>query len=204
MTLSEFRTLFREWLDRDDCTSAKATSFIAQAYARINRDLRRLAVSKVTATVTADPDDGAFKSLARPSGFLSMDYVLANGETLVTPTSMEALLALPAAVGTPSRYCEIDGVFQVRPWAATGLKFSYYGRATVPADGATDDLLTNHHTVVLWAALSYAGSFYAMDERTEWEGRYMQEKEALEIASLDLEASGPQAVQPPPGTEEYL
>ena len=203
MTLGEFRTLFLEWLDRSDCTTAKADTFIAQAYARINRDLRRLATSKVTVDATAD-EDGAFKSLARPAGFLSMDYVLANGETTVTPTTLDALLALPQAVGTPARYCEVDGVFQVRPWAEESLKFSYFSRATVPASGATDDLLTNHHTVVLWAALSYAGSFYAMDERPEWETRYQEEKLALMDASLDQEASGPQAVSPPPGTEVYL
>jgi hypothetical protein len=204
MTLAEFRTLFLEWLNRSDCTSAKADTFIAQAYGRINRDLRRLATSKVTVDAEADEDDGAFKALPRPAGFLSMDYVLANGEITVTPTTFDALLALPAAIGTPSRYCEIDGVFQVRPWAESSLRFSYFGRATVPASAATDDLLTNHHTVVLWAALSYAGSFYSMDERSEWEARYQEEKAALTDASLDQEASGPQAVSPPPGTEVYL
>ena len=209
MTLADIRTEFLDWLNRSDCTTARATTIIQRAQARIQREVR---VPAMESSISASADsNGNLSFITIPGDFLEAQRIIADGKALqmTTPehlldetnTSVPLLTGAstngsvpygtPLLQGGPEFAARVQGQYNLWPYPQSYATLYYYGSfGALVADTDTNTLLTFSPDVLRYAALSYAGDFFRMDERSDWETRYQAEKEALRLLGQDADMGG--------------
>jgi hypothetical protein len=203
MNLGDYRTLFQGWLNRSDCPNSLADTFMARAIARIQREVR---IPAMEASYTpALGADGTWATVGLPDDYIAMKDVVGDN-ILVYPVTLDRLLLQPLQPGRPQFYTRVMGTLQFRPWPTQSLTIYYYGQfGSLVADTDTNALLSAAPEVLLWAQLAYAGDFFKMDEKAQWEAQYEGERDALVQQGLDADFfNSPQGVQPIEGVEFYL
>jgi hypothetical protein len=202
MNLGDYRTLFQGWLNRSDCPNSLADTFMNRAIARIQREVR---IPAMEASYTPAQTNGTWATVGLPDDFIAMKDVVADCQ-LVYPVTLDRLLLQPNQPGCPRFYTRVLGTLQFRPWPVNSLTIYYYGQfGALVNDTDTNALLSAAPEVLLWAHLAYAGDFFKMDEKAQWEQQYEGERDALVQQGHDADFfNSPQGVQPIEGVEFYL
>lgn len=190
MNHAQLKTAIAGWIQRSDLSDSIGT-FIELAEARISRDLRLRAQVTIT-TLTADSG-----SAPLPADFLEFKaLVYADDATPLRVGTLEQVFNDRARIdGYRPKFCMVTGsAIQFGPAADSSytLNAAYYAKfAPLSGDTDTNWLLTNHPGLYLWAALAEAAPWMQEDARiATWEGKYAQDKQALERADKAAEFSG--------------
>lgn len=220
MTQGDFRnTLFLPWLNRPDLIGPSgaamplATVIINRAIARIEREVR---LPCMESAIACAPDANGFLStIPIPADFLEAQRIEADGRPLQMITPEGFLLKVGASgasvvnnlgaysypnrmVGAPAQFfTRVQNNFLMTPYPQRYASLFYYAQfAPMTVDSDTNALLSMAPELAMWAALSYAGSFFRMDEMQEWEMRYQAERDAVKQQALDADnGGGPNIVQ---------
>lgn len=204
MTYGDLQTNFLNLLNRRDCSTSQAQTFLQMSIQRIQRELRCPAMEKIVlATIGA-----GYAGLTIPSDLLELIDLIpitANGGSGVTnqerlekcDISKANMLALNVAI--PEFYARDGGVWLLGPAPSVGdtIKIKYYAELA-PLVNSTD---TNIMSIIAWdlivyGALTYAGDFYTDKRTAGWEARFGQIKDDLQTQGDDDEESGAACVQP--------
>lgn len=201
MNKGQIRSHFLALLNRNDCSTDLANTFIDQGLARIQRTLRVPAMEKVqTYTVGA----AAPETLILPADFLQVKYLYV-GDTLLEYVDLGRFFRYSSAVGDPLVYTRVQGTLKVRltPVEGTEVVLVYYGELEDFAEDndetfisvAAPDLLMN-------AAMTFACDYFVDDRKQSFEGKYAEIMAELnEQAYLtEMESSG-MAIAAPTGAE---
>jgi hypothetical protein len=190
MNHAQLKAAIASWLKRSDLATSIPT-FIELAEARISRELRLR--SQVTFT-TLTANSG---SAPLPADFLEFKaLVYADDATPIQVGTLEQVFSDRARIsGYRPKFCMVTGdAIQFGPAADSSYSIAaaYYAKfAALSTDGDTNWLLTNHPGVYLWASLAEAAPWMLNDERLAvWEGKYAQDKQALETADRNAEFGG--------------
>lgn len=155
MNYGDLKTLILTNTHRADL-SAVVGGFVAQAEDMLARGLRPAEwVTRVTLD-ESDRDTGGIYDL--PADFLEARALSGTGTSgtyLLKPVSFAEFHAYPTS-GNPSVYTTYSRKIEIRATPSTDTEFTliYFARpAAFSADGDTSDLLTNHHTIYLYASM---------------------------------------------------
>jgi hypothetical protein len=197
---SDLQAQFQSLLNRRDCTSTQAATFLQQAITRIQRELRVPAMEKsVVATI-----DSTYNGLVIPSDLLELINIVPAS---VTPDLQERLskcdlteaLQASALPGKPRLYARQGGVWVLGPSPAAGaqIRIDYYAEVA-PLVNPTD---TNIFTLIagdliVYGALSYAADFYTDKRKATFEGTYGLILSDLQNMADEDEENGGASVQP--------
>ena len=196
MVFSDFQTIFTNWLNRSDLDAPTMNIIIDRAMARVNREARLTGMER-TYTPAADQPDGTWLNIAIPTDFIAMEYFMADGR-MIDPCTLGQVLRMPNVAGHPRGFARQGGYWLLKPRATHNVTVVYYGQfdpLVNPTD--TNSLLAAAPEVLLWAALSYAGDFFKMEETQTWEQRYQDELSKLQQQSQDADFfASPQGVVP--------
>jgi hypothetical protein len=190
MNYSQLKAAIASWAKRSDLT-AQIPTFVQLAEARIARELR-LRAQVVISTITASSG-----SAALPAGFLEFKaLVYADDSTPIRVGTLSQVFSDRARIaGYRPKFCMVTGdAIQFGPSADSTytLNAAYYQKFdALSADSDTNWLLTNHPGVYLWACLAESAPWMLNDERVAtWEGKYLNDKQALIAAEERAEFSG--------------
>lgn len=215
MNYGDLQTNFTNLLNRRDCTTAQAQSFLQQAIVRAQRELRVPALEK-TLLVTVGSN---WVGLPIPTDFLELIDIYDTSVNQIAQqrcekTDLTRAIELAANVGTPQVYCRQGGYWILGPAPTLGdvIQINYYGEvATVANPTDTNILLTIAWDLVMYGGLSLACDYFNDKRKGSqlapgpdgqprivdgFEGRYNQIKDQLQnMAEVD-DASGAVSVQP--------
>ena len=213
MVLSDLQTLFTDWLDRSDLSPTELSTFLNRGLARIHRECRLPCMEK---SVRAIPDlQGNLSSLGVPWDFLQAQRFEADGTFLQmvtpefllgqtgTPTTMPAFnntaayIVPSVLVGAPPQFvARVGGSFRFVPYPQSYAVLYYWGQfPSLRAPTDSNALLDVSPELWVFAALSYAGDMFRMDETEMWEQRYQEERDMLQQVGQDADTAGPMIVQ---------
>ena len=159
---TELQTAVADWLHRADL-SARATDFIQQGEAWLNRKLRTADMEERSSVLTMGTTD-RFDTL--PTRFLEMQSIYyTNDNEEITFVEPSALIRLIAATGKPAYFTIKDGLeWSCIPDTAYPYEIHYFKALDIASD-TTNWLLTNHPDIYLYAALSSAAIYIKDDNR---------------------------------------
>lgn len=158
-TYAELKDAVANWLDRSDLTS-RIPEFIAIGESYIAQDVRIRDMAKRVTTSTSS------QYTTLPSDLLEIDNIQLNTSEkkpldYLTPEQIDER-SMGSTTGEPIAYTIIGDQLQLAP-APDGsytVEIAYYGRYTAFSDDAdTNNLLTNHPQIYLYAALLSAEPF---------------------------------------------
>jgi len=186
-------------LNRRDCTTDQAKSFIQNALTRINRELRCPAMEK---TVVATIGSG-YTGLTIPSDFLELINLIPVSQTYdqrrLTKCDISLAKQLAINVGSPAKYCREGPQWIIGPAPAEGdqIQIDYYAEiGALTNDSDTNVISIIASDLIIYCALSYAADFFSDKRGDKWESRYQQIRNQLQIMADDDEESGAVQVQP--------
>lgn len=206
MTYSDLKSVIESYLHRDDLTSTIST-FVTLAQARINHDLNITALHKNTTLYVASgygevelPDDCL--SLMSVRMKYSSSYIGLEQRTLAQNAG--ELAGRDGAKGTPKYFSRYGTKLELTPTpdSDTTLVVFYKKRLTAfSADTDTNDILTNHPNIYIYAAMLEAEPFIVDDKRlVVWKDLYSEEVNKINEMEYDLEWSGaPLKISSPTG-----
>lgn len=202
MTLGEIKADFTALLNRRDNTTALTTSFINNALLRVQRTLRIPAMEKsIRATIGTLYSDG----LDVPGDLLQ--FIALTDETdpsnvfeLSRVSLAEALSILNTnATGTARVFARRGSKFIIAPAPNQGsvLRIDYYATfRAISADADTNVLTDVAPDVLVYGALSYAAAYFLDKRQADFEARFKQIMEDLDIQALRDELTGNAQVSP--------
>jgi len=199
MNYGELKTQFSAILNRRDCSTALAETFINQAMTRAQRDLRTPPQEKFKSYTVTDGWDGA----TVPDDYLKM-IVLSVDDTPVQYVPYEKFVSMGTLTGQPKYWSRFLSTFKLNPDAAIDnvVNLYYYGEySPLTSDADTNVLTESAADLIIYGALSYAADYFLDDRRDAFEARYMQIKDDLAWQAYD--ADGPGGVQPAYSLGEY-
>lgn len=176
MNYGELKNQFQELLNRSDCSDSLVVTFLRQGFSRLQRELRIPPMEREVNIVAESP----MESVQLPNDFLEMRDVLV-GDRPLEKLSLRQIVTKPTG-GFPSYYTRRGDHLVFRPYIPTGQKVDllYYGEfGPMEADTDVNELSLIAPDLCIYAALSYAGDFFDLDKRVEWEGRYEQIRDEL-------------------------
>lgn len=187
-TLQSFRSQLLDWLNRTDISVAQANTIIARAVSRCSRELRIPEMEKtLTLTVTRN-SDGTIPQVDRmtlPDDFIQVKHLTVDGYPC-KPVSYEKLTQLPMEPGRGSVFAREQGFFVFRPLIQKYVTMIYVAAfSQMNADTDTTSLLSISPECLMFAALSYAGDFFRMQDAATWEQRFQIEKATLNQLAQD-------------------
>lgn len=197
-TLGTFRDFMTDWLNRTDISTQQANMIIKRGLARCQRDLRLAQMERdLTVQATAGTP---IQSIPIPADFLIMRQVEADN-TSCQPVSYAHLLRLPKQPGRGAVFARNEGDILFRPYPQSYARLVYYAKfQPLNADTDSNELLALSPECLLFACLSYAANFFAMDQEANFEQRYQQEVTTLNNVNQEMDTlGGPTAVQPATG-----
>lgn len=181
-TYAQLKTSIASWLDRTDLTD-KIPEFIALAESRHRRDFKiRRMETRVTASTIINTE---YYTL--PENYVAMRNIQLNTETktaleYLTPEQMDRVRA-GSTTGKPKAYCIIGNDIQLRPIpdAIYEIEILYFKHFTSLSDSnTTNDMLTYHPDIYLYAALVEAEPYLNNDKRIQtWAAFYDRAKKDL-------------------------
>lgn len=199
-TFNDMIASFQSILNRDDCTTAQATTFLQQAFSRIQRTARLPFMERQMQVLTGGPLDW----IAVPADLLSIIDIYVPDTWTGRPKPLEKrafrdLMKIDPLM-EPHAYARIQGQLWVRGQIPTGTTVTvhYYGELTpFPTPDSQNELSASSPDLAVYAALSYAGETFEHPAADKWEARYQQILNDVIGMAADLENSGgPAAVQP--------
>jgi len=181
-TYAQLKTSIASWLDRTDLTD-KIPEFIALAESRHRRDFKiRRMETRVTASTIINTE---YYTL--PENYVAMRNIQLNTETktaleYLTPEQMDRVRA-GSTTGKPKAYSIIGNDIQLRPIpdAIYEIEILYFKHFTSLSDSnTTNDMLTYHPDIYLYAALVEAEPYLNNDKRIQtWAAFYDRAKKDL-------------------------
>lgn len=198
--MSDFTTI----LNRDDCSSAQAAVFMSQAVQRIQRDCRLPSMERQQIYTFT----GTSNNLVIPSDLIQpIDLIWSSPApggrcdepvALIKTAYRDLMRKRPLLL--PKWYARIQTQFWIAGSVNAGeqIQLFYYGNFSPWASGSADnELSASTPDLAVYAALSYAGDYFACDQTTQWEARYQSIKADVIQMGIDLDAEGgPQAIEP--------
>jgi hypothetical protein len=199
MNYGELKTQFSAILNRRDCSTALAETFINQAIIRAQRDLR----SPGNESLYEYTVDTNWEGAPVPSDYLQMISMSCDGYPLEFKP-YDAYLKLNALSGQPIYWTRYRSKFLL--WPTPGedavVRILYYGElTTLVADGDTNALTDSASDLIIYGALSYAADYFLDDRRDAFEARYNQIRD--DLAYLSYDADGPGVIQPAYSLGDY-
>lgn len=187
-TLGSFRSQLLDWLNRTDISVAQANTIISRAVARCSRELRIPEMEKtITLNVMPNPDGKApqIDRMTLPDDFIQVKHLTVDGWPC-KPVSYEKLSMLPLEPGRGSVFAREQGFLVFRPLVKSYVTMIYVSSfAQMANDTDTTSILTISPECLMFAALSYAGDFFRMQDATTWEQRFQIEKATLNQLAQD-------------------
>lgn len=188
-TFANLKTSIANYLNRDDLTSY-IPDFIKLAETRHGRDLR-LRVMETVATSTAT---GGTNYLALPTNFLEFRYVALDTTPQIVLRYMSPFELTRnygnKTSGEPIYYTIIGSriYFGPTPDSSYAIEWAFYSKPTALSDSSTsNDVLTTHPDLYLFASLLESAPFLMQDERLGvWGELY---KEAVKVSNEQDDAS---------------
>ena len=204
MNYGEIRAHVKALLNRSDLTDALANTFIDQAQARIQRQLRIPSMEKQQ-VYTVDSASG-LKSIVLPSDTLEVLTIYYDGRAL-TRVPLHEMVELHKAgtTGKPVHFTRQQGSVLISPMPTTGkIYLDYYGEF----GALTDDDDTNSLTLIASDLLTYTALAYAADYFLDERGPLFDAKAAQFAAEIqahadDAESSGVNQVVRPTAIYDY-
>lgn len=192
---------FQNILNRDDCSTAQATTFLQQGISRIQRDCRLPSMERA---LLITPDSIPMLFFSVPQDLIQPIDILAPGWDGM-PKPLRKLpyrqLVGVSSLIQPEAYARYQGLFQVRGAVMPGaqLQFLYYGNFSPFASADSEnELSASTPDLGVYAALSYAGDNFQHPNADRWEARYQEIKSEVTQMGIDLDAEGgPQVIQSP-------
>ncbi len=194
MSLDQVRSDFRALLNRDDCTADDADKFLRLGLGRIQRELRVPALERV---YTLDATTEGFDMVLLPADFLEAIDVLVDSVPLNRMSYR--LLVRESIFNAPRSYARYRNGLFLRGSVPTGSRFEllYYGEATPLVLGTDEnEITTSCPDLWVYSALGYAGDFFQIDGRADFEKRYSAIRESMNDQARADDFSGLQAIQP--------
>jgi hypothetical protein len=205
---SQLQTQFLSLLNRRDCTTAQAQTFIQNATQRIQRSLRVPAMeNSITVTVASSPSPGFPASLAIPSDLLELINIIpqstnqGTGQTdfkRLEKTDLTTAMQAGVNVGVPRFYARqgANWILGPAPSINDQIRIDYYqelGALVNPTDANTISIIAPD--LIIYGALCYAADFYRDNRKPDWEARYNEIENDLTQMYLEDEENGATAVQ---------
>lgn len=161
MNYGEFRTHFKNLLNRDDCSDELADQFIGMGLRRTER-LLRTPFQLSSYKITVGPDfDGR---VTIPNDFLGLSEVRLD-DLAIRRTTQDASASFDGYY-LQDQYVILSPI----PTEGTTVELSYYREFT---QGVDDDALTNYVTIIpdmiLYASLVWAGDYFLDSRSQAWE-----------------------------------
>lgn len=171
MNKAGIRTQLLALLNRNDCTTAIADTFIDQAVARIQRTLRVPAMEKqsVITVNTVTPS-----SLVLPEDFLNIKYFYTDWG-MMEYRDFATFMQIPQSVGYPQYYTRVQGELKMKPTPPEGtvITMIYYGEIPdLVSDTDTNFLSIIAPDLLIYGALTFAADFFVDDRKQIFEDRF--------------------------------
>ena len=188
MTYGELRTLFKDVLDRDDCSDADADNYISLGLKRTERILdTRFQRNTYTETAAADFDG----TITLPNGYLGVFSLKINDVPVNRITQSQFN---EEREGFLSDGTDLHIQYEVNEGDVITLRY-YYEFLDYDSAGLTEDLVSStalNYTlhladVVVYAALIYAGDTFGDERKMGWADMFNSFVDEAQIAS-DREA----------------
>lgn len=163
MNKGQIRSQFLALLNRNDCSSELADTFLEQGLARIQRTLRVPAMEKVQ---TYTVNDVAPNALILPNDFLNIKH-LYSGDTLLEYVDLNRYLQYNDSVDMPRVYTRIQGELKIKPTPPEGTEILmvYIGEIPdLPTDTSTNFITEIAPELLVYGGLTYAADYF-IDER---------------------------------------
>lgn len=201
MTLGEVRSQLTGLLNRRDCTTALADTFLRMGMARLQRQVRVPSMER-SHYIVGNPT--AVESFGVPVDLLQIMDVFVDGKPLskVSFRELMNMRSLNGAVTGPSEfYARIGAVLWVFPAMPpnTEMVLTYYGEfEELPDDTSENTATEGLPDVLTYSALTFAGDYFKHDSAKAWEARYVSlVTETMDAASQLEMTGGPSSVTPP-------
>lgn len=205
---------FKNILNRDDCSTTLATTFLTQAMQRIQRTARLPSMERVmvetvsvnTTQIAVPADLLQVKDIfvTRPTGYSAGGQVITPDTQVLGSTTVQGpLMALqfmpyrqllnisPSML--PKAYSRLQSTFQIAGavLAGSAIELHYYGAFSpfATADDA-NEISSMAPDVVVYGALSIAGDFFQHPSTSAWEQRYEGYLAEVIQAGEDVDAYG--------------
>jgi hypothetical protein len=187
-TYGDLRTHFLALLNRDDCTTALADTFLAMGIKRACRGLRIPEMESSSDLVVGSDSD-----ITIPTNFLEMKSLYYNDAVKLKKDELGDWLQRSTADGSvtdgPMWYVRKGSKWYIKPSldAADTVTLVYYASFSFSSASDTHAVLGVAGDLLAYAALCEAGEYF-IDERTDrWEARYSKLGEELNLFSSQRE-----------------
>lgn len=196
MNKAQIRSQFLGLLNRNDCDTATANTFIDLALGRIQRTLRIAPMERQEILTTNDVGDNL---ITIPQDFLSMKYLWC-GDKMLEFRDFATFLTIPDTQGTPLYYTRVRGglLIKARPEVGTEINMVYYGQFDPLDTDTSENALTNiAPELLIYGALSFAADYFFDERKPMFDERYANIYAELEEQSRMVEwDQSTMAVQP--------
>jgi len=204
-TYLELQTDVINLINRSDCTTALAKTFLQQAQRKIQRNLRIQSMEKsyqITAgTSGSSIYDATNGKIVIPGDFLELVYIYTDNDLLQrVPLNRFIELNTSATSTRPKYWTRIANHFHLKPVPSTGtiITVAYHSEDTVlSADSDTNILSAIAQDLLVYGALTYAAVYFNDQRQQLFEAKYQQiynDVENLIMTSDQVGADG--AIQP--------
>lgn len=171
MNKGQIRTHFLALLNRNDCSTDLANTFIEQGVAKIQRTLRVPSMEKSqTYTVGAVSPE----TLTLPTDFLQAKYLYVD-DTVLEYVDLARFFRYSTAVGDPRVYTRIQGDLKVRPTPVEGatVVLVYHGKIPALATDSDENFLsTNDPDLLIMSALTFAADYFVDERKATFEAKF--------------------------------
>jgi hypothetical protein len=189
MNLGDLRTHFKALLNRTDVSSQLIDTFLDQSQTRIMRTLRVPNMEKQhTYTISASTS-----SVVLPADFLEAIDLYFDDYLLRRIPMREMLLRRKSGEsGNPHFFARENEKFLLFPAPSSGtLTLNYYATfATMSADSDENGLAQMASDVLLYGALVFAADYYLDDRLPQFEMRFGQLLNEIQLFADDAELAG--------------
>lgn len=204
MNKGQIRAHFRALLNRSDCSDALADTFIDQAQARIQRQLRVPSMEKQQ-VYTVDSASG-LKSIVLPSDTLEILTIYYDGVGLVrVPLHEMVEMQQNGTTGKPKFFTRQQGSVLLSPMPISGkIYLDYYGEfGELSEDSDTNSLTLIASDLLTYTALAYAADYFLDERGPLFDAKAAQFAAEIQAHADDAESSGVNQVVRPTVMYDY-
>ena len=171
MNKAGIRTQLIALLNRNDCTTSIADTFIDQAVARIQRTLRVPAMEKQSIITVNTVTPG---SAVLPEDFLNIKYFYTDWG-MMEYRDFATFMQIPTSVGYPQYYTRVQGELKMKPTPPEGtvITMIYYGEIPdLATDTDSNFLSTIAPDLLIYGALTFAADYFVDERKQIFEDRF--------------------------------
>lgn len=186
MNFGDIKVRLRALINRKDMTDQLAGTFVTDAMADLERDVR---IGPMEIVLTQDVWDGVKNALIVPSNFLETINIFTDDVEL-EQKDISQFLKIPDEGGKPTAFVKIGNRWLVRPTPApeTRVYLHYYGQfESLQNDDDQNALTRAASNALLYTAAGLAADFFQME--AEYADRY-ERKAGQYVAALEAQDWG--------------